>query len=333
MNNMAVAEHDVVLSSRVRLARNYRDVHFLPTMTKEMAEENINRAVNAVGNSDYRLIRMRELSEAQRQDLVEHHVISYDLLKYTDRSATLLSQDETVSIMVNEEDHLRIQGLLPGLQLESAAEMAFHADDLLGQCGRYAFDAQWGYLTSCPTNTGTGMRASTLLHLPALTASGQINQVVQAIAKLGMTVRGLYGEGSDAVGCMYQLSNQVTLGRSEDDIIRSLVAATMQLAGNERSVREQMIMDDAVLVADKLMRSVGIAKTARIMTLTEFMTRMSDLRCASVLGFIDFSLSDIDCLTKDLQNGSLSKSIDQGIDARKVDLLRADRLRSALRNI
>ena len=329
-------EQDVVISSRVRLARNYMDTPFFPKITQDQAEAMIARAQSALEGDEaagYHITRMVELNEHERKGLVEHHLISYDLLKFAEWSAAMISSSKDVSVMINEEDHLRIQGLLPGLQLERAAELAFEADDRLSRQGKYAFDAQWGYLTSCPTNAGTGMRASTMLHLPALSATGQINAIVQAIAKLGMTVRGLYGEGSDAVGCLFQVSNQVTLGRSEEDIIRSLVAATMQLTGRERQVRQQMFQRDEVGVSDKLWRSVGILKSARIITGTELMPRMSDLRMAVTSGLIDFPLPKIDQLMQDLQSSSLTASIGEDELDRARDIRRAEILREALSGI
>ena len=248
-------ELDVVLSCRVRLARNYEDIPFTATMTREWAEETVRRARQAVecgkiGVYECRL--MKDLSGDARSQMVEHHLISYDLLKFPEISAALIREDQCVSVMVNEEDHLRIQALLPGLQPEEAARLAFEADDVLSAAGKYAFDPQFGYLTSCPTNTGTGMRASAMLHLPALTITNRISAVIQAVSKLGLTVRGLYGEGSDARGCLYQLSNQVTLGRSEEDIVKTLVAATAQLAAQERSVRSQLREQDAMGLYDRL---------------------------------------------------------------------------------
>ncbi len=210
-------EQDVVISSRVRLSRNYEDLPFSPKLTKEYAEEVIERTSEAVFNTEngaaYTLLRMSELEEDARSRLVEHHYISYDLLKYVNRSAAMVSSAGTVTVMLNEEDHVRFQGLLPGLQLERAAEMALKLDETLGERYPFAFDHQWGFLTACPANTGTGMRASVILHLPALSGAGQMGAVMQTIAKLGLTIRGLYGEGSEARGNLYQLSNQATLGR------------------------------------------------------------------------------------------------------------------------
>ncbi len=262
--------------------------------------------------------------------LVEHHLISYDLLKYPQYSAALISSGETVSVMLNEEDHLRIQGLLPGMQLERSAQLAFTADDALGAHDAYAFDAQWGYLTSCPTNVGTGMRASAMLHLPALSQSGQIGAIMQAVAKLGLTVRGLYGEGSEAQGNLYQLSNQVTLGRSEDDVIRSLHAATEQIVSHERAMRERAEKKDMYALQDRLLRSWGEAVNARLMSVAELMQRYSDIRYAASMGYLHAPLRALDCLMMDMQPGSLGVRAGKLIGEREGEILRAKLMREQL---
>ena len=312
-------EQDVVISSRVRLARNYRDLPFSPKLTREAAEEVVQRAHEAMKNSPegdaFSLLRVSELGDDQRRRLVEHHLISYDLLKYPQRSAALISSGETVSVMLNEEDHLRIQGLLPGMQLERSAELAFNADDAL---------------TSCPTNVGTGMRASAMLHLPAISASGQIGAIMQAVAKLGLTVRGLYGEGSEAQGDLYQLSNQVTLGRSEDDVIRSLQAATEQIVGHERAMRERLEKKDMYALQDRLLRSWGETNNARLMSAKEWMRRYSDIRYAASMGYLHAPLRALDCLMMDLQPGSLGVRAGKLVGEREGEILRAQLLREQL---
>ncbi len=335
MTDHRAPEQDVVISSRVRLARNYSDVPFAPKLNEELADETIKRASDAILDDGqlYRLIRMSELSEDEQNELVEHHLVSYDLLKYKDCSAALISSGKTVSIMVNEEDHLRIQGLLPGMQLERTAELAFEADERLGKAGGYAFDTQWGYLTSCPTNTGTGLRASTMLHLPALSSAGQVSALLQTISKLGLTVRGLYGEGSDAKGNLYQLSNQVTLGRTEEDMIKTLMAATGQIADHERAVREQLRESEPMALLDKLMRSVGIMGHARLMSSAEFMQRYSDLRLLLAMGIVEGSLTGLDQLMMDLQPGSLNVRAGQPLSDAEQNVLRADLLREYIRGI
>ncbi len=335
MGMLRAPEQDVIISSRVRLARNYQDIPFAPLMTAHWADATIDRATDAMRDEqgDYKLIRIAELSEDGRKQLVEHHLISYDLLKFADHSAALVSSGKTVSIMVNEEDHLRIQGLLPGMQLSLAADLAFRADDALGADHAYAFDEQWGYLTSCPTNTGTGMRASAMLHLPALAAAGQVSAVLGAFSKLGLTVRGLYGEGSEAKGNLYQLSNQVTLGRSEEDMIKTLIAAAAQIADHERAVREKLREDDGLMMLDKLMRSVGLMGHARLMNSQEFMQRYSDLRLLAAMGVVDADLTELDQLMMDLQPGSLGVRAGDDLGETEQSAMRADLLREYIRTI
>lgn len=331
----AAPDQDVAVSSRVRLARNYQDAPYMPKMTEEWAEETIRRASEAMMNAPdataYEGVRMKDLSENEQQELVEHRLISYDLLKFTDYAAALLSSGRTVTVMINEEDHVRVQGLLPGMQLDRAAEMAFRADDALSQHAAFAFDSQWGYLTACPANAGTGMRAGVILHLPALQAAGQIGALVQNMAKIGITIRGLYGEGSDALGGLYLMSNQATLGRSEEDILRSLEASAAQMCTHERELRDALLRQDRLAVEDKLMRSVAVLREARILRLGEFMKYMSDLRLACAIGMMDAPLALIDELIMDLQPGSVRAHAKENLTERQVDEKRAEHMRAVMR--
>lgn len=327
-------EQDVVISSRVRLSRNYDDLPFSPKLTKEYAEEVVERTADAVfsgvnGNA-FTLLRMSELEQDARSRLVEHHYISYDLLKYVQRSAAMVSSAGTVTVMLNEEDHVRFQGLLPGLQLERAAEMALNLDEAVGEKYPFAFDSQLGFLTACPANTGTGMRCSVVLHLPALAAGGQMGAVMQAVAKLGLTIRGLYGDGSEARGHLYQLSNQATLGRSEEDVVRSLDAATEQIVGHERAMRESAEKKDMMQLQDTLLRSWGELMYARLMPTKEFMRRYSDIRYAVSMGYLHAPLPGLDLIMMDVQPGSLGVRAGKLIGDREAEILRAKVLREEL---
>lgn len=327
-------EQDVVISSRVRLSRNYDDLPFSPKLTQEYADEVIERTSEAVFGSEnghaFSLLHMSELEQDARSRLVEHHLISYDLLKYAKRSAAMVSSAGTVSVMLNEEDHVRFQGLLPGLQLERAAEMALNLDETVGDKYPFAFDTQWGFLTACPANTGTGMRCSVVLHLPALSEGGQMGAVMQAVAKLGLTMRGLYGDGSEARGHLYQLSNQATLGRSEEDVVRSLVAATEQIVGHERAMRENSEKKDMMQLQDTLLRSWGELMYARLMPTKEFMRRYSDIRYAASMGYLHAPLPGLDILMMDVQPGSLGVRAGKLIGERESEILRAKVLREEL---
>lgn len=330
-------EQDVALLSRVRLARNYRDMPFQTMMNKDdtaILGKRVEAAVQAGGQRNaFRWEKMAELSEDERRQLLEHFLISNDLLKYSDTAAVMISQGETISIMVGEEDHLRIFGLLPGLQMERVADLAYTADGWLEKGGPYAFDSQFGYLTSCPTNAGTGMRGFILLHLPILCAAGQIGRVVQEIAKLGLTLRGLYSDGNEADGSLYQLSNHASLGRTEEDVIRSLVAAATQIIEIERGAREKVLSQDELAISDRLFRTIGILRHARLMNDREWMQRWSDLRLASILGLVEAPLTDIDRMMMDLQSASLNTRAGKPLSERERDTVRADILREKMTGI
>ena len=336
MNSAFVSapEEDIVVSARVRLARNYEDIPFSTKMTSADAQETVRRAATQIASSSqasaFRLVYVSSLSDAERKRLVERRLISYDLLKYADRAAALISSGETISIMINEDDHLRIQGILPGQQLEKAASLAFGADDLLCRNQPIAFDAKWGYLTACPTNAGTGMRASVTMHLPALTNARKMGPTVQAVGKLGFTLRGVYGEDVEADGNLYQLSNHVTMGRSEEDVLKSLAAVAAQVAEQEREERKAFVEQDADAFADKMMRSVGILLNARLLDEKEFMRLYSDIRYASGVGLLDAPIAGIDALMQDAQPASLNVLAGETLSDRDRQLLRASEVRSKL---
>ena len=327
-------DQDVAVLSRIRLARNFEDIPFSPLLASSEAELLIARVKTAVfesgQSSAFRLERMSLLSSEERGQLVDHFQISNDLLKYADTAAVLLSEGKTISIMIGEEDHLRIFGLLSGLQLERAADLAYTADTWLERGGAYAFDAQFGYLTTCPSNAGSGMRGSVILHLPALRTTGQIGRVIQEMAKLGLMLRGLYNEGNEADGNLYYLSNHASLGRAEEDVLRSIISAASQIIQVERSVRDNMLAQDELLLTDRLFRSIGILRSARLMHDKEWMQRWSDLRLAAVLGLIDASLTKIDRLMMDLQPASLNARAGKELSERERGTVRADILRKEI---
>ncbi|MCI5956186.1 MAG: ATP--guanido phosphotransferase, partial [Clostridiales bacterium] len=259
-----MSDSAVVVSGRVRLARNYYDLPFSTLDKSENAHLCISRAQEGVcGDADgYSLYLMADLPYVERQKLVERHLVSRDLLKRGKEGAALIRNDKRISIMVNEEDHLRIQAIVSGFDLSCAAQEAFRAEEMLEAVCTFSFDPQLGYLTSCPTNTGTGMRASLMLHLPMLTRYKQMGNVNQSVAKLGLTTRGIYGEGSEALGDLYQVSNQVTLGRTEDEIIEAVTAVGRQLIDMELSLRARCLKEQPVELKDALFRSYGLLRYA-----------------------------------------------------------------------
>ena len=331
---MSAPEEDIVVSSRVRLARNYEDIPFASKMSEEDAQETIRRAATRIAESDqasaFKLQYISSLDENERRELVEKRLISYDLLNVPERAAVLISSGETISVMINEDDHLRIQGMLPGLQLEKAAQLAFFADDILTRNEPIAFDNKWGYLTAFPTNAGTGMRSSVILHIPALTAARKLGAVAQAVGKLGFTIRALYADNGETDGHLYQLSNQVTMGRSEEDVNKSLAAVCMQVVEQEREERKKIIEQDSDEFADRMMRSVGILLNARLLDEKEFMRLYSDLRFACGVGLLSVPIAGVDELMHEMQPGSLSVLAGGNLSERDSKLLRASEVRSKL---
>lgn len=286
-------DSDIVISSRIRVARNLTNLPFPHLLDQEQAERVIYAVKAAVEKRSLKekigvleLARMNELTPVERQILVEKHLISPDLLEDYQKKAVVLRDDEVISIMINEEDHLRIQCLLPGLQLKEAWELIDRLDDELEAALDYAFDERLGYLTACPTNVGTGLRASVMLHLPGLVLVKQIKNVLSAVAKLGLTVRGLYGEGTEASGNLFQVSNQVTLGLTEEDIITNLLSVTRQLIAQERSARAALLKESREQLEDRVGRAYGLLKHSRLMSSEEAMRLFSDLRLGIDMGLI-----------------------------------------------
>jgi len=281
----AAPETDVVVSSRIRVARNLADRPFPHLLSVEEAQQIIDQVQQVMdsteayaGGERFTLIKMEELTPVERQILVEKHLISPQLLEHYEKKAVVLRDDELVSVMVNEEDHLRIQSLMPGLQLAEAWGLVNSVDDWLEKYITYAFSEQLGYLTTCPTNVGTGLRASVMVHLPGLVLAGQLRGVLITVAKLGLTARGLYGEGTEATGNLFQISNQITLGHSEEDIINNLFLVTRQLMAQERTAREALFSERREQLEDKVGRAYGLLRHARLITAEEAMRLLSDLR-------------------------------------------------------
>jgi protein arginine kinase len=299
----------IVVSSRVRLARNYHDLPFDNTGNANNAELCVSRArqgLEGVSGEGFTLYRLNEMNKMEQLSLLERHLISRDLLDHSAEGAALIRGDRQISVMVNEEDHLRIQAMQTGFALENAALLAFAAEDRLAGVCDFSFDAQLGYLTACPTNTGTGMRASLMLHLPLLTHFKQMGNVSQTVAKLGLTIRGIYGEGSEALGNLYQVSNQVTLGRTEEEIIAAVTAVGRQLIDMENVLRLRGEKDNLELT-DGVWRSYGALRYARQMGAGEFMQHWSNLRLGASLGILPVSLAAVDELLTVAQDAHAKK--------------------------
>ena len=323
---------NVVVSSRVRLARNYFDLPFLNWNRPENARLCIERAQAALcgGEENYDLYLMRDLPDVERLKLVEKHLISRDLVERAETGAALIRQDRRVSVMINEEDHLRIQAIGSGLDLETAANVAFGVEGRLEAVCTFSFDPQLGYLTSCPTNTGTGIRASVMLHLPMLTRYKQMGNVNQSVAKLGLTTRGIYGEGSEALGDLYQVSNQVTLGRTEEEIIEAVTAVVRQLIDMELSLRARCLKEQPMDLRDALLRSYGLLRYALRMDEKEFMLHWSHLRLGAAMGLLPVSLAAADDLLTVAQDAHARRYAQETAPGEEADAARCDIIRKTL---
>ena len=322
---MTDSNGEIVVSSRVRLARNYHDLPFSNLNSPQNAQLCIDRARKALDASSpderFSLFTLRDMNKMDQLSLMEQHLISRDLLQHSEVGAALIRQDRHVSVMVNEEDHLRIQAMLNGQALQEAAKLAFGTEERLSSVCEFSFDAQLGYLTACPTNTGTGMRASMMLHLPMLTRYKQMGNVTQSVAKVGLTIRGIYGEGSEALGDLYQVSNQVTLGRTEEEIIEAVNAVGQQLIDMENTLRGRGLKENLDL-EDGVWRSYGALRYARQMESGEFMEHWSNLRLGAAMGLLPVPLADVDDLLTIAQDAHAKKFKHEDPDLTSTDQAR-----------
>lgn len=330
-------DSDIVLSSRIRLARNFADAVYPITAEDEELEKIVQFFQKEYEHQsfqdyeDFQFVPMRDLNAIEKRVLVEKHLISPHLAKHSDTSASLISKSEQVSVMINEEDHIRIQLYFPGFQLNKALEKAFEFDDWLEEKINYAYDEERGYLTSCPTNVGTGMRASVMMHLPALTLTQQINRMIPAINQLGLVVRGIYGEGSEAVGNIFQISNQITLGKSEEDIVQDLQSVVGQLIEQERAARNKLMEQSSTRLEDRIYRSYGVLEYSRIIESTEAAKCLSNVRLGIDLGMIeDVSRSILNELMILTQPGFLQHYAEETLTPKERDVLRATLIRERL---
>lgn len=282
-------QSDIVLSTRIRLARNLKGIPFPPKMTAEDAKKVVSLVETALDEMNYTFIKydMQNLSTIEKQRLVEEHYISPDFAATKLPSCVYISEDNNVSIMVNEEDHLRIQCIYGGFEDEKAYDLIGKIDSYLSEKLDYAVHEKYGHLTSCLTNVGTGMRISYMLHLPAIVACKAADSIFSAIGKLGATVRGVYGEGTKSTGYVFQISNQITLGKDETEIKSSLNETVEGVITKERELRKEIYKQKGLVLEDKIMRSLGTLTSARIMQSSEMLSLLSDVRLGISLGIID----------------------------------------------
>ncbi len=265
--------------------------------------------------------------------MMEKHIISPFFVKVKWPAYLILSKDEALSIMVNEEDHIRIQSMASGMNLQKALDEANRMDDLFEEKVVYAFDQNLGYLTACPTNLGTGLRASYMIHVPALETTGQLQFILDAIGKFGLTVRGIYGEGTDALGSVFQISNQVTLGQTENEIIENLTSVTKQIVEQELIVRNKLLNDKRTRFEDAVYRSFGILSHARMITSKEAMTLLSDMKLGIELGIIKTKNNEkinIYNLMAKIQPANLQIMHNKNLNVDERDIARAEYIRENL---
>ncbi|MEK3733284.1 MULTISPECIES: protein arginine kinase [Paenibacillus] len=351
MSNLRFTEHalsewmrgsgqdsDIVISTRVRVARNLQHLPFPLLATNQQSGEVLERLTKVIEDeqllNDFgvlHVIPLNEINDLDKQVLVEKHLISPNLASESRNGAVVLTDDESVSIMINEEDHLRIQCLYPGFQVHEAWERASALDDIFESRVDYAFDDKRGYLTSCPTNVGTGLRASVMMHLPALVMTQQINRILSAVSQVGLTVRGIYGEGSEALGNLFQISNQITLGQTEAEIIENLHSVVLQIIEHEKNARERLLNESKIRITDRVMRSYGILSYAAVMDSKEAAQRLSDVRLGVDLGILEGPPSSVmNELNVKTQPGFLQKTFGENMNPSERDVYRAKLIRETL---
>lgn len=332
---------DIVLSTRIRLARNLRSFRFGTRAEaddrREVLRLTLAAAEAAPALHGGRTLTVSELRPADRQLLLERHLVSRELVGSEgaaappSHTALILAPGEALSVMVNEEDHLRLQNIVGGFRLRDAWRDVERLDDELGQRAPYAFHPEFGYLTSCPTNVGTGLRASVLMHLPGLVLTQEIGKVLQGISQVGLTFRGLYGEGSDVVGNFFQISNQTTLGKTEEDLIDHLQRIVQQVVQYETQARSVLLRDAPVVIEDKVWRAYGLLRHARSASFEEVMNLLSGVRLGVGLKLIgDVRVQTLNRIMIFAQSAHLERVADGGLPQGDPDVRRAAFVRGIL---
>ncbi len=329
---------DIVISSRIRLARNLETISFPHWADKKQSEQVLSAVTASAVKADIlkgaTVLRMADLDGLDKQLLVERHLMSYEHAQKADSKAVIIDDSEIISIMVNEEDHIRMQVMQSGLNLSEAWNIINKIDDYLAGELPFAFLPDWGYLTACPTNTGTGMRGSVMLHLPALVMTRRINRVLAAISKLSFTTRGLYGEGTQATGNFFQISNQVSLGHNEDEIIGNINSLIRQIVEQEGQAREALLSKNRSMLEDRVSRSSGILKSAHIISSQETIELLSMVRLGYDLGMIkEIDRRDINELFIITQPAHLQKIENKKLSSPERDAKRAEIVRNKLKGI
>lgn len=318
----------IVISSRIRLARNLAKYPFPHWASEEQLEAVISDFEGAYRQAAYfkgaLFLRMKELDSIEKQMLIERHLVSRDHISNPEHKAVLISEREIISIMVNEEDHLRLQVLQSDFNLQDTWKLADRVDEELEQYLDFAVSSDLGYLTCCPTNVGTGLRASCMVHLPALVMTKQVGKIVEAIGKLGMTARGLFGEGTEAYGNFFQISNQVTLGHSEEEIVDNLERIIKQITEQENAARNSILANQRMLLEDRISRSLAELKSAKLISSEEALGLLSIIRLGADMGIAKgLDRGMLNDLFIQIQPAHLQKREGKQLSAEERDAVRA----------
>lgn len=330
-------EDDIAISSRIRLARNIREIPFPSNAGTDNMESSTAAVLLAVEKTKcfrkFYEIDMAKLNPLDRQVLLERRLISREFFAKKQNTALVMTDDEVCSIMINEEDHLRMQAMLSGLRLGEVWKIIDRIDDRLSSELPYAFDDNLGYLTSCPTNVGTGIRASVMLHLPGLVLGEQINAVIQAVNKLGLAVRGIFGEGTESLGNLFQISNQSTLGETEIQIIERLEAVIRQIINHEKNSRQKLLQNRREFLMNHVGRSYGMLRHSYIIPSEDTLNSLSALRLGVDMGmFSSVDIHTVNELFVIVQPGHLQKYAGKDLDTSERDIFRATVIRERLKS-
>ncbi|MDD5771949.1 MAG: protein arginine kinase [bacterium] len=328
---------NIVISSRIRLARNIEEIPFTSNSNKDDRKKIFNLAKDIFDSKDIIkdsvFIDLGDYTQIERLFLVERHLVSQEHSKGGENYGVVINDTETISIMINEEDHFRLQALHSGLQLFSSWKLIDEIDEKLSKEVNYAFSPLFGYLTACPTNLGTGMRASVMLHLPALILTKQINKIIASVSKMDVIVRGLYGEGSKVLGDIFQISNQGAFGFKEEDIVKKIEEIAKYIVECEKTAREYLLKESRQVIEDKIWRAYGILKHCRTISSAESLSLISFLRLGVDLKIMPKSDIDFNFLNRMMlliQPGHLQNIEKRRLDIKNRDILRADLIRKML---
>ena len=333
-HNTVGRSSDTVISTRVRLARNINGYPFATRLDVAGANEIIEKVTLPMESAGFRKINFADLSPIMATSYVERHYVSPEFATKDAPHALFLQEQAGIAVMVCEEDHLRIQSILPGLALEEAYLNASRTEKRLDEDFDFAYSEELGYLTHCPTNLGTGMRASVMMFLPALTRGGYMEALSAQLSKIGLTMRGLFGEGSGSAGCIYQISNQITLGITEEETLKKMNEAIRQICESEQKARNAISGDAKDRLTDRILRSVGTLKYAYIMSSSEFMKLFSDIRFGIALGIVnEITYEQLGTLLVEAMPATLTLSTENTPKTETArDKLRAQKIQSVIQN-